>query len=201
MTDLYRYYDADGRLLYIGISLNAVARATQHRADKHWWNDVARMTVEKIPGDRRHALEVERRAIRDEGPLHNVVHNGQFGRVFWMCVYHHHTVAAVLNFTVDWVPLCADCAAVSAGREITDGQVPRTDPFSVPTKSFDLGVSRIEWEYVLAERRIDMDWTTWDHLMHGALGRATPLGHGLSAAARVKYQQRLMLDAEWTVAS
>ena len=77
MTDLYRYYDADGRLLYIGISLNAVARATQHRADKHWWNDVARMTVEKIPGDRRHALEVERQAIRDEGPLHNVVHNGR----------------------------------------------------------------------------------------------------------------------------
>lgn len=73
-TDLYRYFDADGRLLYIGISLHAAKRAAEHRAGKDWWNDVATMTIEKF-ATREAALEAERVAIIAEGPLHNVVHN------------------------------------------------------------------------------------------------------------------------------
>jgi predicted GIY-YIG superfamily endonuclease len=74
-TDLYRYYDADGQLLYVGISLSAVARASQHRAEKGWWQDVARMTVEHLP-TRQAAEDAERSAIRAEKPVHNVIHNG-----------------------------------------------------------------------------------------------------------------------------
>lgn len=73
VTDLYRFYDIDGRLLYVGISLNAAMRAAQHRAEKSWWPDVARMDVERH-SDRATALEAERQAIVDERPRHNVVH-------------------------------------------------------------------------------------------------------------------------------
>jgi len=75
-TDLYRYFDAEGRLLYVGISFSAIARAAQHRESTGWWCDVARMHVEHLP-TRSDALDAERQAIRTEQPLHNVVHNGK----------------------------------------------------------------------------------------------------------------------------
>lgn len=71
MTDLYRYYSADGRLLYIGISLHAAVRASNHRA-RPWWSDVATITVEHLD-DRTVALAAERSAIIDENPLYNVL--------------------------------------------------------------------------------------------------------------------------------
>lgn len=69
--DLYRFYDADERLLYVGISLHAAHRASEHRGDKAWWGDVARMDVEHL-ADRAEALKAERRAIRNERPVYNI---------------------------------------------------------------------------------------------------------------------------------
>ena len=74
MIDLYRFYNADDELLYIGISLSAVHRASQHRRGKSWWPEVARMTVERIYGDRKHAESVEGAAIRRERPKYNIKH-------------------------------------------------------------------------------------------------------------------------------
>lgn len=69
--DLYRFYDHADRLLYVGISLHAAQRAAEHRADKQWWSDVARMDVEHL-NSRVEALEAELIAIRSERPIHNV---------------------------------------------------------------------------------------------------------------------------------
>lgn len=71
---LYRFFDKDDRLLYVGITLNPGARWKQHSKDKPWWHEVARVTVEHFP-DRETVLEAERAAIITERPLHNVVHN------------------------------------------------------------------------------------------------------------------------------
>ncbi len=75
-TDLYRFYDSAGRLLYVGISLHAAQRAAEHKRGKSWWPDVARMEVEHL-GHRREAEEEEQRAIIAERPLHNIVYNGK----------------------------------------------------------------------------------------------------------------------------
>lgn len=72
--DLYRYFDASGTLLYVGISLHAAQRASEHRKDKAWWSDVASMTIQHLP-TRSAALKAERVAIVNERPLHNVIHN------------------------------------------------------------------------------------------------------------------------------
>lgn len=72
-TSLYRFYDADDQLLYVGISLNVFRRMAQHSERKTWWTAVARSTVEWHP-TREAALEAERIAIRDEKPLHNIQH-------------------------------------------------------------------------------------------------------------------------------
>jgi hypothetical protein len=74
MTDLYRFYDTTDQLLYVGISIHAAQRAGQHRHASPWWSDAVRMEVERYP-DRSSAEDAERRAIINEHPLHNVVHN------------------------------------------------------------------------------------------------------------------------------
>ena len=71
MADLYRYTSNDGRLLYIGVSIHAGLRASQHR-DRPWWPDVATITVEHFT-ERSQALAAERDAIIAERPVHNVV--------------------------------------------------------------------------------------------------------------------------------
>lgn len=71
-TALYRLYDADDQLLYVGISLNPASRWTQHANDKSWWQDIARTDVEWLPS-REEALGAEVRSIQTEQPLHNVV--------------------------------------------------------------------------------------------------------------------------------
>lgn len=74
--DLYRFYDKDERLLYVGISLHAAQRASNHRMDKAWWSDVTRMDVQHLNvATRPEAEAIERRAITDERPLYNVTHN------------------------------------------------------------------------------------------------------------------------------
>jgi predicted GIY-YIG superfamily endonuclease len=74
MTTLYRLYDHDARLLYIGIAEKWATRMGQHAADKTWWPDVANVRFEQLP-DRTEALTAEREAISTERPLHNIVHN------------------------------------------------------------------------------------------------------------------------------
>ena len=72
---LYRFYDAGGTLLYVGVTLNPVSRWKQHSKDKPWWADVADIKVERHD-DRRAVLAAERDAIIRERPRYNVVHNG-----------------------------------------------------------------------------------------------------------------------------
>lgn len=69
---LYRLYDAAGKLLYVGISLSAPSRFGQHR-DKPWHQQVATMTVETLP-DRGAAVAAEIAAIKAERPLFNLAH-------------------------------------------------------------------------------------------------------------------------------
>lgn len=72
-TDLYRYYDHHGRLIYVGISKSAVMRAMQHERTAHWWDAWVSMTRQRFP-DRHAALAAERDAIRTERPLFNIMH-------------------------------------------------------------------------------------------------------------------------------
>jgi hypothetical protein len=71
---LYRFYDAGGALLYVGITLDPGARWRAHRDDKPWWHQVATISLEVHP-TRDAVLAAERAAIVAEKPQHNVVHN------------------------------------------------------------------------------------------------------------------------------
>jgi hypothetical protein len=69
-SDVYRYFDAEGRLLYVGVSLHAVARAMSHRNLAPWWQDARVMTIEHY-ATRQEALDAEWGAMQTENPIHN----------------------------------------------------------------------------------------------------------------------------------
>ena len=72
-TALYRLYDADDQLLYIGIAADPKERWASHASDKPWWSNVTRRDVEWI--STREAAEVaEQEAIATEKPKHNSKH-------------------------------------------------------------------------------------------------------------------------------
>ena len=72
---VYRFYDINHRLLYIGLTVVGAGRWAQHSAEQPWWPDVALVGVEHH-ADAVAAAEAERLAIGRERPRHNVIHNG-----------------------------------------------------------------------------------------------------------------------------
>lgn len=69
MASLYRHFDAEGRLLYVGIAKNALCRLNGHKKAS-WYEQLARVGVEHHKS-RAHALYAEAIAIRDEQPIYN----------------------------------------------------------------------------------------------------------------------------------
>lgn len=74
-TAVYRLYDADDRLLYVGITTNPQRRWWQHARDKHWWPEVTRKTVEWFE-TRKSAERIEKIEVEEEEPVYNRVYNG-----------------------------------------------------------------------------------------------------------------------------
>jgi hypothetical protein len=67
---LYRFYDADDTLLYVGLTINPGRRMEKHRAMQPWWSEVARIEMEQHP-DHATLRAAEREAIETESPLYN----------------------------------------------------------------------------------------------------------------------------------
>jgi predicted GIY-YIG superfamily endonuclease len=73
-TQLYRHFDKNGFLLYVGVSMSAIKRLSEHKNKSAWFKDIARVDVENFE-TRKSALVAESLAIRNEKPKHNVIHN------------------------------------------------------------------------------------------------------------------------------
>ena len=71
-TALYRHFDGNGRLLYVGVSLSALTRLAQHATTAKWFGDIRRVDIE-WHASRRLALAAESRAIKIEAPVFNAV--------------------------------------------------------------------------------------------------------------------------------
>jgi predicted GIY-YIG superfamily endonuclease len=76
MTALYRHYDADGTLLYVGISDVLESRTREHMKHSPWARWAARREVEWLP-TLAEATLAEVSAIRAEHPVFNTVHNDE----------------------------------------------------------------------------------------------------------------------------
>lgn len=68
---LYRHFDADGRLLYVGISNNAAVRLDHHRTCSRWHDQIARIDIERFQ-NKKEAMIAEMKAIKEENPIFNI---------------------------------------------------------------------------------------------------------------------------------
>jgi len=68
---LYRFFNAKGVLLYVGITKNPEGRVRNHRGDKPWWDEVANITIEKF-NTRPELATAELKAIQSENPKYNL---------------------------------------------------------------------------------------------------------------------------------
>ena len=74
VTNLYRHFDADGVLLYVGITRRINKRLAEHLRSSHWLGQVTQITIERFPS-RDEAVIAERNAIVNEMPLFNIQHS------------------------------------------------------------------------------------------------------------------------------
>lgn len=110
---LYRYFDADDRLLYIGISSNYQARAVAHSKNSVWESQAVRVELERFP-DRESVLAAEKRAIQTERPIHNKIHNSYswqkprshydalFDRFSYPDDEYHMELMAIVGVGLEW---------------------------------------------------------------------------------------------------
>lgn len=69
-TAVYRLFDADKALLYIGVSWDPDIRMKDHEANSPWWPSTKHMAVAWYR-NRENAMGHEAWAIATEAPLHN----------------------------------------------------------------------------------------------------------------------------------
>lgn len=81
---LYRFYDEAGHLIYIGITNDPGRRFTQHGSTKVWWRAVRGISLEWHL-TRTEALAAEKRAIKVERPMMNVVRASLPDSQAWKC--------------------------------------------------------------------------------------------------------------------
>ena len=67
---LYRLFDAEGALLYVGITWNPFVRWNAHKKSKPWWPDVAHADV-YLCRDDADARAWETWCIKNLDPAHN----------------------------------------------------------------------------------------------------------------------------------
>ena len=74
MQQLYRHFNSKDELMYIGISISAAHRLSQHKTTSAWIDDITKITIENFE-TREQVIEAETSSIKKEKPLYNVVHN------------------------------------------------------------------------------------------------------------------------------
>lgn len=70
-TALYRFFNKDGILLYVGVSMHLINRVNQHGKEKEWFEEIANINIEYF-NERIDALDAEEIASKTENPLYNI---------------------------------------------------------------------------------------------------------------------------------
>jgi len=68
---LYRHFNAQGVLLYVGISLRPLTRTREHITLSGWANEITNVAIEYLP-TRKEAMAAEAKAVIEENPLYNI---------------------------------------------------------------------------------------------------------------------------------
>lgn len=69
---LYRMFNVENQLLYVGVTANPTVRLYAHEANQTWWHEVVLVTLEHFETAAQAAL-AEGAAIIEENPKYNRV--------------------------------------------------------------------------------------------------------------------------------
>jgi predicted GIY-YIG superfamily endonuclease len=118
---VYRAFDAEGGLLYIGCTLDFERRRKEHTWHQPWANRIARWDVERYE-NQRDALLAEEAAIKAESPEFNAMYNGA-GLTGWnderraseTCL-HGHPWSENAKVNAQGVRICRECDRIATWR-------------------------------------------------------------------------------------
>lgn len=181
-TALYRYFDGQEVLLYVGITADLAARDNSHIKHSRWMQLTVRSSVERY-ANRREALDAERAAIETEQPIFNRQHNDGPEAIERLEKYlAEHALPELLPTPRAGLepppPLVTaeDAAAeAAAARELMMGPRPeRPVPLPLPLpRTCDLLVSQSAEESAECGRnavtRLGVEWVCLAHLGEAAL--------------------------------
>lgn len=68
---LYRHFDANGVLLYVGLTTNLLLRLSQHSTHSKWFGQITTITIERFPS-MEVLIDAENEAITKENPIFNL---------------------------------------------------------------------------------------------------------------------------------
>lgn len=109
---VYRHFDQEGRLLYVGMTKDIAKRRSQHSHSSLWFGVSVRETVEWY-SDHASASTAETLAISTEAPIHNA----KMGRP---PIDNPRTVARHIRLTPDEDALITAAAERAGGQNIAD---------------------------------------------------------------------------------
>jgi predicted GIY-YIG superfamily endonuclease len=104
MQYLYRAYDSSDNLLYVGISGQWSERLHAHERSSEWLQLTDRVNIERYP-DRDSVVQAEKRAIIEEKPTYNKVHNQTYESVYghWLKIKSWVKSGDAPDFFHQWV--------------------------------------------------------------------------------------------------
>lgn len=129
-TALYRLYDVDDQLLYVGISHEPEERLKDHKWDPHhgrWTDQVVRQEIEWC-ASLSAARGAEAQAIQAERPLHNGTHNhplAPFSAEAWPKIPGRHGKVDALAALI--------CEEIDAGRWRPGMKIPASKALALAT--------------------------------------------------------------------
>ena len=118
---VYRLFDADRTLLYIGCTLDFPRRLADHRQKQPWRDRIAWWLFDYYP-DQGSALIAEEEAIRAESPAYNAMYNGA-GLTGWnderrqseTCL-HGHPWEGNAKVNAQGIRICKECDRIATWR-------------------------------------------------------------------------------------
>lgn len=108
-TTLYRYFNSDDRLLYVGITGDNTKRQSQHKRNSFWFGEIAKATFQHFD-NRGEAAQAEVTAIQNEQPLYNTQHLHS-KKIEWNPIElgaKYHLLSMLHGFDINKVPIKID---------------------------------------------------------------------------------------------
>lgn len=79
---LYRMFDSDGDLLYVGATTNLGMRIQHHAQTQPWWDEASEIKLQRFDTWEELA-RAEIKAIQEEDPTYNVIHANRAALWTW----------------------------------------------------------------------------------------------------------------------